>query len=128
MFNRLAVLGKIIGLVVLFGTQAFANHIDKATAKVTCTSYSLTVSASELTPGASYTINYRIVLTPPSGSPTTITGSIPFTGPSSGTFSKTVTKALGPLTSNYTLSGTATLQGQNTTSFHLAAYNARRRP
>jgi len=69
MFKRLAVLGKIIGLVVLFGTPAFANHIDKATAKVTCTSYSLTVSASSLTIGAKYVINYTIVLTPTSGSP-----------------------------------------------------------
>ena len=116
MYNRLTVLGRIIGLLVLFGTQAFANHIDTAVAKVTCTSYSLTVSASELTPGTSYTINYQIVLTPPSGSPTTITGLISFTGLSSGTFSTTITKALGPLTANYTLSGTATLQGQNTIS------------
>ena len=44
----------------------------------------------------------------------TITDSIPFTAPNSGSFSATVTKSLGPLPCATSFSGTATLEGFNT--------------
>jgi len=102
-------------ILAIFATPALANHIDTATATVTCTSYTLRLTASALVPGRSYTINYTITLTPTAGgSPITVTDSISFTAPSSGTFSDTVTKPLGPLTADYMLSGSATLKGFNT--------------
>ena len=41
-----------------------ANHVDTATVAIGCSSYSLTVHASALNPGADYTIDYQLTLTP----------------------------------------------------------------
>jgi hypothetical protein len=109
--KHLAVLGKVLGLFVLLATPAMANHVAKATAGVTCTNYTLTVSGV-VTKGDTYTINYTIILTPTSGSSITVTDSITFTA-TKDTFDITVTKPLGPLNGDYTLSGSATLVGHN---------------
>jgi hypothetical protein len=114
MFDRKTPLaGLMIGLFALSATPALANHIDTANATMTCNGYSLYVSASALVPKQSYTISYTINVSPGStGFP--ITGSIPFTAPSSGTFSYTVTGSFPALTGSFTFSGTATLEGFNT--------------
>jgi hypothetical protein len=109
----IAIFGIVFAVLAMFANPVMANHIDTATVSATCNSYTIDVTASELDPGKSYTIDYTIILTPTTGSPTTITDSIPFTAPSNGIFSGTVTKPLGPLTGGFTLSGTATLGGFN---------------
>jgi hypothetical protein len=102
-------------VIAVSAPAAMANHIDTANATVTCTNYTLNVTASDLIPGRSYTINYTIILTPTSGgSVITVTDSISFTGPANGKFSGTVSKPVGPLSTDYTLSGWATLVGHNT--------------
>jgi hypothetical protein len=114
MMSRLssAVLYAIFGLSVLFVTPAWANHIDSADATMTCSTFSLTVSASALTPGTNYEIDFTIGISPgASGFP--ITGSIPFTATSS-TFSDTVTGSFPTLAGTFTFSGTASLVNENT--------------
>lgn len=109
-------LNLLTGIVIAaLSPAAMANHIDTANATVTCTNYTLNVAAAELIPGHQYLIKYRIVLTPvSSGSTITITDSISFTASATGKFSGTVTKSIGPLSADYSLSGTATLFGHNT--------------
>jgi hypothetical protein len=102
-------------VIAISAPAAMANHIDTANATVTCTNYTLNVTASDLTPGLSYSIHYTIILTPTSGgSALTATDSISFIGPANGKFSGTVSKPVGPLSTDYTLSGWARLVGHNT--------------
>ncbi len=108
MFRRcLTVLCATFGLLVLSATPALAS-LDSANATATCNAYSLALSASELTPGAQYTISYSIDVSPsPSGFP--LTESIPFTAPDSGTFTDTVTGSFPALTGSFMFSGMASL-------------------
>jgi len=100
----------LIGLFALAASPARANHIDSASASVLCNSYSIAVSASDLTDaGVTFSISYTLTLTPTSGSPIIITDSIPVTPDSNFTFTGTVTKPLGPLSGDFTVSGTASL-------------------
>jgi hypothetical protein len=115
LLKQLAVLGLSFGLLTIFAMPAAANHVDSANDALTCSSSKLTVSASDLNPGQQYTIDYTITLTPTSGSPVNVTGSIPIpSAPANGTFSTTVTNSFGPLNGTFTASGTATLEGENT--------------
>ncbi len=108
------VLLVLTGLLALAPSPARANHVDSASASVLCNSYSITVSASELTDtGVSFSISYTLTLTPTSGPPITITDSIPVTPDSNGTFTGTVTKPIGPLSGEFTVSGTASLVEDN---------------
>jgi hypothetical protein len=113
LLKRLAPWAIPLGMLTIFAMPAMANHIDTANVFVTCDNYTICVSASDLTPGTSYTITYEITVTPPSGTPMTISNSIPFTA-SGPTFSTCVTQSLGPLTGINSFSGSATLVGQNT--------------
>lgn len=108
-----AVLYAIFGLSVLSVTPAWANHIDSASATMTCSSFSMTVSASDLVPGKSYEIDFTIVASPgAAGFP--ITGSIPFTATSSTLFGDTITESFPTLAGTFTFSGTASLVNENT--------------
>jgi hypothetical protein len=106
LFSRLVV---ALGVLVFCTSPALANHLDSASASVVCNSYTLTVNASELFDPATFTIPYTITLTPSSGPAITITDTIAVTPDANGNFTATVTKPLGPLTSNFSLSGTASL-------------------
>lgn len=111
-----AVVGKVVTLLALFAAPAMANHIDTATASVSCTSYTITLAASALDiPGFTYTINFSITATPSSGSPITVSGTTgPFVANSSLAFSTTLTNPLSLPSGTFTLSGSATLAGFNT--------------
>jgi hypothetical protein len=98
-------------LSLLLARPALANHVDTATINATCDSYTIEVTASELTPGASYSIEYSII-----GFPSTITGSIDFTALSSTFDSGPITRSIGPFTGTFTLTGSVTLVGENTIS------------
>jgi hypothetical protein len=79
---------------------------------MTCSTFSVTVSASALVPGTNYEIDFTIDVSPgASGFP--IIDSIPFTATSS-TFSDTVTGSFPTLEGTFTFSGTASLVNHNT--------------
>ncbi len=103
----LTFLGATFGLLVLSATPALATTFT-ANATTTCSTYSLALTASDLMPGAQYTISFFIDVAPGSnGLP--VSGSIPFTAPDSGTFTDTVTGSFPALAGSFTFSGTATL-------------------
>jgi hypothetical protein len=115
MKRTLAVCGVVLSLLV-FAHPARANVLTGATATVTCNGFSLTVDASALTTGTSYTINFTFTLTPTSGPPITVPGTINFTATSSTaveTFSGTWPGA--PLTASFTVTGSAVLTSSGST-------------
>ena len=104
--EHLAVLGTALGMLVIYTCPATANTIDTANATVSCSGYSLSVSASGLDASKKYSISYEIDITPSSagfpitGSIDIPSGSTNFNGPATGSFA---------LTGSYTFSGTANL-------------------
>jgi len=114
---RILRLLTLIGILAICAMPAFANHIDYAMVTADCTEFMISVSGGDLnTPGATYVVNYKIVLTPTSGSAITITDSIPVSPanpPDDLSFSAYVTKAWADfgvtLNGTYTLSGSASL-------------------
>lgn len=104
-----------LGLLTILAMPAAANHIQRpAMVTPTCDNYTICVKAVNLTPNRDYTITYSITVMPSSGTPMTISNSIPFTTPNSRTFSTRITQPLGPLTGTNSFSGSATLIGFNT--------------
>jgi hypothetical protein len=115
MFQRYRIAcGTIAGLVILGATPVFANHVDTANVTVTCSSYSFSVSASELSPGTKYEIAYQIQTSPAVGPP--IVGSIPLKADASQVFDATIWGSFPVLSGSYTFTGTASLVGHNTVS------------
>jgi hypothetical protein len=113
--RRFALLALLAVMMMAFAVPSFANNLISATGDVTCSNYSLTFTFSDLAVGTMYTVDYTITLTPSSGTVVTITDSTGFTAVSAGPNQITVTKALGPLTQNYSASGTATLTSSGST-------------
>ncbi len=108
MLNKLASLGKLIGLSLLFVTPAFANHLASVNVTTTCSSYTISYEADSLTPTNTYAIDWTLTLTPASGSPISTMNSV--TGiTNTQTYISSETLPLGPLTGNYNVSGSATL-------------------
>ena len=114
MFQRnRAVFGGLFGLFVICAVPAMEAQVDTANATVTCNAYSLSVSASQLSSGTNYQIDYTIDPLPSSdGFP--ITGSIPFSTGKSESFDGTVTGSFPTLNGSFSFSGTATLAGSTT--------------
>src|SRR5579863_6072646 len=108
MFQRcLTFLGATFGLLVLSSTPALAA-IFTADATTTCSNYSLALTATDLVPGAQYTISFSIDVSPGSnGLP--VSGSIPIIAPDSGTFTDTITGSFPTLAGSFAFYGTATL-------------------
>jgi len=126
--RRLSVLGFPFALITFSAPPVWANDLSSASATADCNGYSLTVNATDLTPGTAYTINYTFTLS----CGATGSGSINFTADGS---TKTVTASGSwtphPLTTSCTVSGSATLtnssskvditfNGQNSTSTTLS--------
>jgi hypothetical protein len=111
----LRVFGLTIAALLVSATPALAD-IDTAAATTTCSTYSLSVSASGMLPATSNSLLYIINVSPvASGFP--ITGEIDFVASESGTFSDTITGSFPALAGSYTFSGTATLVGPNKGGF-----------
>jgi hypothetical protein len=109
------VFGLALGILVASASIAAANHIDTAAVtQLTCDSFTITLSASDLNPGQNYEINWSISATGTCFPPSTADYSITFTAPSSGTFSTTVTKTFPAPDCPPTFTGSATLAGENT--------------
>jgi len=108
--KRLTFLGIAIALMTILVTPAVANTLKTATATANCAGYSLTVSATDLSPGTTYTINYTFTVTPPS---TTFSGTITFTATASA--ATETASGTWSLTSNSTVTGSATLTNSGST-------------
>ena len=79
--KHLAIWGIFFGLFAMHASPALAHVLTSASATVGCScgGSTLKVTASELTPGTDYTIDYTVTATPTSGSPITVSSSIMFT-------------------------------------------------
>lgn len=113
--KRYFVVGIVFAVFALFALPAMANTLTSARATADCSGYALTVTATHLSVGAHYTIDYSFTLNC-LGTPTTVPGTITFTA-SATTESKTVSVSWpnAPLTSNCTVTGKATLTSSGST-------------
>ena len=115
--KHLAIWGIFFGLFAMHASPALAHVLTSASATVGCScgGSTLKVTASELTPGTDYTIDYTVTATPTSGSPITVSSSIMFTA----TASTETVKAKIPLgalaIATYSLAGSATLTSSGST-------------
>src|SRR5579862_5730625 len=111
--------GVALALIAM-SPAAKANILSSASAIADCSGYTLTVNATELSPGISYTIVYSFTLIC-GGSTSVIPGSINFTTTNNGsstdfTATETVTGTWGSgLSSNCTATGSATLTSSGST-------------
>jgi hypothetical protein len=110
--NLTAVL--LLGFLTLFASPSWANHLDSANVTPTCAGYTLTVSGSQLTdPGVTFYVIYGIVLTPASGTPTTVINYVLLSPDASGNATTTVMRPFPTVTGTFTLTGGALLVGSN---------------
>jgi Fibronectin type III domain len=119
--RHLAVLGTALLLIAFTVTPTRAQQIETAVLVPTCNNFTISVKASQLVPGQSYTIQWSISVTDACATPGTATYSITFTAPSNGIFSATLPNSTFPFDNTFppqpcalTFSGTATLVGFNT--------------
>jgi hypothetical protein len=99
----------VLGLVGLCAKPASANLLSSATATANCQGYNLSVNAYDLTPGATYTIDYSFTVTCGSNSPVTYNESTTFTA-SANTETVTASGTFGSAAiGNCSVTGTATL-------------------
>jgi hypothetical protein len=113
LLKLLASWGIPLGLLTIFAVPGMANHIDTAqVTQLTCTSFTIQLSASELNPGQTYEIDWTIsgTFSCPPFSSTTAFGPITFVADSTGTFNTTVTENYPNIFCDaQTYSGTASL-------------------
>src|SRR6266436_4256275 len=115
MKRTLVVCGLVLCFLV-FAHPALANVLTGATATVDCNGFKLTVDAGALTIATSYTINFTFTLTPTSGPPIIVPGTINFTATSS-TATETISGTWpgAPLTASFTVTGSAVLTSSAST-------------
>src|ERR1700756_164746 len=106
----------IFGLVAIVATPAKASILTDATTTATCQDYNLTVNATDLMVGATYTIDYRFTVTYGGGSPITIANSTTFIA-SASTEAVTASGSFNATASggNCTVTGSATLTSSGST-------------
>ena len=110
-----ALFAMVFALFALSAIPAMANILTGASATADCSGYTLTVNASHLTVGNHYTINYTLNLNC-GGTVTTVPGSITFTATATtATETVTVSWPTSPLTTNCTVTGSATLTSSGST-------------
>ena len=107
--------GIVFAVIAFSAMPAMANHLTSASATADCNGYALTVNASALTIGVHYTINYSFTLNC-GGTIKTVPGSISFTATATTATEKvSVSWPSAPLTTNCTVTGTATLTNSGST-------------
>jgi len=114
--NRFRLLLALLAPIALLAlaTPSRANDIASASGAVTCTTYSLTFNLNDLDDNVAYTVAYMVTLTPTSGTPVVISGSISLNFPGTQQSFPYTAMTSGPVTgavSGYTVSGMATLNG-----------------
>jgi hypothetical protein len=113
--RSLAVLGAALLLIAFTTPAARANHIDTAqVTQLTCDSFTITLSASQLNAGQNYEIDYSVSVTDTCATPGTANYSVKFMARASGTFITTQTQTFPLQLCPLTFSGNATLVGENT--------------
>lgn len=111
-----------IGLFVFIPSPAAANDIVSASVSPTCNGYTISVSGQNLNnPDVNYFVNYTITVTASDGSSFLVTDSIQVFPDANLNFNASVTKAAGPLSGSFSLSGTATLVDSSGTSYNAVA-------
>jgi hypothetical protein len=95
--RSLAVLRTVLLLIAFTTPAARANHIDTAqVTQLTCNSFTITLSASELNPGQNYEIDFAVSVMSTYATPGMANYSIPFTAPLSGTLITILTETFPP--------------------------------
>jgi hypothetical protein len=125
--------GAVLGLLTMLKSSALANFLQTPTATVTCSGYSISVQACQLTAGQNYTIDYSIVISPESGPPSELSNMINFTAGSTtngtpgcpnNTFSDTISGGPTPPfplpPGTYTFSGNAALDSFSSTGINFS--------
>jgi hypothetical protein len=108
--------------LALAASPANANQITSAAISANCNSYTITVAGSNLDiPNVTYIVNYTVNVTPSSSSPFSISDSIPVSPDANLNFNASVTKGVGTLNDNFSLSGTATLVASDGETFNNVA-------
>jgi len=117
MKKHIAVFGLALALLVMFASPALANDITGATATADCSGFQLTVNLARLTVGTSYEIDFTFTLTPTSGPPITVPGTIKFVATtSSATQTASGTWPGSPLFANFTVTSSAVLKNSGSTA------------
>jgi len=122
--KHLAVFGLVLGLFVMFANPALANELTSATAVADCTGYTLSVNATDLSVGTTYTVSYTFTLTPTAGGAPITVGPFTFMFMATSVTQTGITAPLPPgateipwpagtLLTNYTVTGSATLTALN---------------
>lgn len=122
MRKSLLVLGLVLGVLTGLAGPANANEIVSASISATCNSYTINVTGQNLdTPNVTFSVIYTVNVTPNSGSPYTVSDSIPVSPDANSNFNASVTKGVGALNGTFSLSGFATLADSNGDTFNTVA-------
>ena len=122
MRKSLLVLGLVLGVLTGLAGPAKANDIVSASISATCNSYTINVTGQNLdTPNVTFSVNYTVNVTPNTGTPYTVSDSIPVSPDANLNFSASVTKGVGALNGTFSLSGFATLADSNGDVFNTVA-------
>ena len=113
--KHFAVFAITLVVLALSAMPAMAHILTGASATADCSGFTLTVNASNLTSGTTYTVDYTFTLTC-GASIKTVPGSFTFTATgTTATASTTVSWPSGPLSTDCTVTGSATLLGFGST-------------
>jgi hypothetical protein len=101
---------------ISFAIPSFANTLVSAKGTISCSDYSLGISATQLQVGTQYTINYTFTINSTSAPSETIRNSTSFTASASSQTVSVPATAVGPLTGTITVtSAFATLTSSGST-------------
>lgn len=101
-------LAVLIVFLSLAARPAAANHISSASISANCNGYTITISGGDLEVSGAR-VNYTILVTDSAGATFTVNDSVAVFADGNLNFSASQTRPAGPLTGNFSLSGTATL-------------------
>lgn len=100
----------VLALLSMAATPAAANFITSANVSLSCSSYTINVTGGDLdVANVSYSVDYTFNVVLNGSSTFTVSDSIAVTPDASLNFNATVTKAVGPLSGSFSVTGTATL-------------------
>jgi hypothetical protein len=95
-------------LLMAFNAPSYANNITGATGTVTCSNFSLEFTGTNLNPFVTYSVQFSFTLTPVSGTPRIISGTVAIPAGTAGPFDVTTAGSLvPPLTTNYTITSSS---------------------
>src|SRR5258707_307219 len=115
----LMLLVLVLMLLSMAAKPAAANFITSANVNLTCNGYTINVTGGNLdTANVSFSVNYTFNVVMNGSSTFTISDSLPVTPDASLNFNASVTKAIGPLSGSFSVTGTATLVDSAGTTYN----------